>query len=1399
MGRGVSPGPSPLPKVSFSKVQDDFASYPSGVHDQQMRSFGYNDFSEFKRPVHYIRYIEPLESELAEQVEYDMDEQDQEWLNTVNAERKKENQGAVSYELFEIIMDRLEKEWFDLTKNNPKPDLALPSEDSTCAICDDSEGENTNAIVFCDGCNLAVHQDCYGVPYIPEGQWLCRKCTVSPENPVSCVLCPNEGGAFKQTVHGDWVHLLCAIWVPETRVANDVFMEPITGIDKISKQRWRLKCSLCEVKEGACIQCNKPSCFVAFHVTCARKEKLLMPMKASQGSEAPMLAAFCEKHLPQEQQDARVAALEVERAEAEMYDSTNPSPKSNKTARAYAKTYKPGPPLVPRIILERILQYIGKVAVRHKREFVALVCRFWSLKREARRGAAFLKRLHLEPWTANVGSLQHTDEEKVIKLECMKRLRRDLESIRMVAEMCRKRESMKLDRVEAIQYVFDKLLLAHEPVLRHAFERISAADRMEIFREPVSLQEVPDYLDIVERPMCWRVIDEKLSGHQYLDLQDFKDDIKLVATNAMLYNRPGTSYHKTAQRVLGAAEPIMAELDRLITCPPANAADEACDQDAMDEDDDGPPPSPPRPPIGDLEPPVEFLDLLLSEDAIKDDINFILDKPPLDALFSYELAKEKPPPPEPEPKPPRVKFDRKVVLARKRWERLNASPGFRDRRSLRSSASLARSEGEAPEPPAEEPQEEPQPEAGPSTQANEPDPSQEEATETPIKVKRKKHVIAEPGKLPAEMVEEVDNQQSFKMFNKGWILPPDQVRGGRQRPASQPTPTKKKGRGARGKSHLVEVASTPAENETLGASGEVIAPAPAQSSEIPAEQAPPSEVPPGEEAAVQPTAPEESAPEDNRPGPSSDNGDAERASPHAEMLPDADMSIQEPLPEAVPMVHESSPQVPLEPEALSTPQRDSTPPIGPPLGEQSSQPPPETPADVPPPHEEEEHTISDVENMLRETQSMEEVSRELEPVEEQEYQYQAVDEEKADIEPLEVKQSAIQRPGNETIGAEPAGEDRAGPEPLRDASAEAEPMDQEPAVEPPKEETGMAQEGAEASDTSVHIAEPTSHATHDDHAEPAPSAEGAAEVAAPSEEPMEVDDVAPPEDHPTECRHTEGQHTEGEPAGDNPIEKQPEDQSIENQAMEEQPAEDQVTEHQPAEAVAGQAPTAVAEEEEESDDEPPRIIIIEHLDTPATRREKYLQRRLEKQRKEAEAEAAERAAKGQTGDDAKSDLSDLSDLSDAGAHAGEEAKEVEEEPGAVILGEGEHLEGGTLDTFPWWPAVVFEADDVAIPKRIVDWSIRMEEDADGPLHIVRFFDSKNTWQCLELERMRMLGENHELDQDMLANVSRMQKWKSPKMRQQCRDAFRRAMAERETDDDENPGTATPATDGNEGA
>ena len=127
-----------------------------------------------------------------------MDEQDDKWLESFNlTQRKAAGIDPISREMFEITITKIEKEWHALEKRIPKPNPKPPQThrprsssaaavngepqageelDSKCAICDDGDCENTNAIVFCDGCDLAVHQECYGVPFIPEGQWLCRKC-----------------------------------------------------------------------------------------------------------------------------------------------------------------------------------------------------------------------------------------------------------------------------------------------------------------------------------------------------------------------------------------------------------------------------------------------------------------------------------------------------------------------------------------------------------------------------------------------------------------------------------------------------------------------------------------------------------------------------------------------------------------------------------------------------------------------------------------------------------------------------------------------------------------------------------------------------------------------------------------------------------------------------------------------------------------------------------------------------------------------------------------------------------------------------------------------------------------------------------------------------------------------
>ncbi|KAI1102773.1 origin recognition complex subunit 4 C-terminus-domain-containing protein [Jackrogersella minutella] len=68
------------------------------------------------------------------------------------------------------------------------PDVTLPSEveeneaqddedDEVCAICSKPDSEPPNEIIFCENCDMAVHQKCYDVPVIPEGDWICRNCS----------------------------------------------------------------------------------------------------------------------------------------------------------------------------------------------------------------------------------------------------------------------------------------------------------------------------------------------------------------------------------------------------------------------------------------------------------------------------------------------------------------------------------------------------------------------------------------------------------------------------------------------------------------------------------------------------------------------------------------------------------------------------------------------------------------------------------------------------------------------------------------------------------------------------------------------------------------------------------------------------------------------------------------------------------------------------------------------------------------------------------------------------------------------------------------------------------------------------------------------------------------------
>lgn len=51
--------------------------------------------------------------------------------------------------------------------------------------------------------------------------------------------------------------------------------------------------------------------------------------------------------------------------------------------------------VIPTMVYNRVLASIQRFTLRRKTAFVAEMCKYWSLKRESRRGASLLKRLQL--------------------------------------------------------------------------------------------------------------------------------------------------------------------------------------------------------------------------------------------------------------------------------------------------------------------------------------------------------------------------------------------------------------------------------------------------------------------------------------------------------------------------------------------------------------------------------------------------------------------------------------------------------------------------------------------------------------------------------------------------------------------------------------------------------------------------------------------------------------------------------------------------------------------------------------------------------------------------------------------------------------------------------------------
>uniref|UniRef100_A0A4W3KC18 Bromodomain and PHD finger containing 1 n=1 Tax=Callorhinchus milii TaxID=7868 RepID=A0A4W3KC18_CALMI len=541
------------------------------------REIDHNATDAPPRPSSYYRYIEKSVEELDEEVEYDMDEEDYVWLDIMNEKRKNEGVNFIPQEVFEYLMDRLEKESYFESHNKGDPNTLI-DEDAVCCICNDGECQNSNVILFCDMCNLAVHQECYGVPYIPEGQWLCRRCLQSPSRAVDCALCPNKGGAFKQTDDGRWAHVVCALWIPEVCFANTVFLEPIDSIEHIPPARWKLTCYICKQRgSGACIQCHKANCYTAFHVTCAQQAGLYMKMEpvretgANGTSFSVRKTAYCDIHTPPGS-IRKPPALSHSEGEEEEDDEgeDGKGPNSEKVKKAKAKSRlkmkkarkilaekRAAAPVVsvPCIPPHRLSKITGGLSIQRKSQFMQRLHSYWTLKRQSRNGVPLLRRLqsHLQSQRNAEQVLTRESEEKNCalkeQLKSWQRLRHDLERARLLVELIRKREKLKREEIKIQQFAMEMQLTPFLILLRKTLEQLQEKDTGNIFGEPVPLKEVPDYLDHIKKPMDFKTMKQQLEEHLYRTFDEFEEDFNVIVKNCLQYNAKDTIFYRAAIRL----------------------------------------------------------------------------------------------------------------------------------------------------------------------------------------------------------------------------------------------------------------------------------------------------------------------------------------------------------------------------------------------------------------------------------------------------------------------------------------------------------------------------------------------------------------------------------------------------------------------------------------------------------------------------------------------------------------------------------------------------------------------------------------------------------------------------------------------------------------------------------
>jgi len=325
--------------------------------------------------------------------------------------------------------------------------------------------------------------------------------------------------------------------------------------------------------------------------------------------------AYCDQHTPADS-DAKprlddVAALGI----------TTPKSKSRSPKAAIMEQH-PLPILFrglmnfsPQCPWDKVQKIAALVEIQKKNHFIQRLMAYWTLKRQTRNGVPLIRRLQFakasksditkletpqknahhnikspKPIFASDSEEEKSDEDSkpaetpkptnnekpttvvdktIVEFKKMsderrkmRRLRHDLERVRLLCELIRKREQRKREIIVTQAEIKQIELNPFMFFLRKVLDLLAENDAQDIFAEPVDTDEVADYLDIVKTPMDFSTMRKKLENFEYSNIDDFEKDFSLMVANCLSYNEKDTIFYRAGTKMRDVGGSIIRQAKR---------------------------------------------------------------------------------------------------------------------------------------------------------------------------------------------------------------------------------------------------------------------------------------------------------------------------------------------------------------------------------------------------------------------------------------------------------------------------------------------------------------------------------------------------------------------------------------------------------------------------------------------------------------------------------------------------------------------------------------------------------------------------------------------------------------------------------------------------------------------